>query len=128
MRYLIAGTVLASLLVLAARAEGQVFKRQPLVAAERAMMFANAGLVVIDWGQTNGFRHNGYREKNPILGPYPSRGRVNTLIGLAVVTNFAVSRIPWRAARITIWALWIVGEIEATSGNWSKQHGFSFRF
>lgn len=64
---------------------------------------------------------------NPILGRYPSVGRVNALIGLALVGNVLVSRLPKTPRRI-IWAAVTVAEAHAVWFNRSHGLHFSTRF
>lgn len=64
-------------------------------------------LVVVDWSQTLNFTQhprptwgNGY-ETNSVLGHYPSRDRINTLIPLGMLAHAAVSCLlpaPYREA------------------------------
>ena len=46
---------------------------------------------VIDWAQTRQIiREPGMWERNPILGPHPSRARVNTYFALAPLAGYLV--------------------------------------
>ena len=61
------------------------------------------GLTLIDWGQTlNVVSNPNLAEANPILGPHPSRERINTLIPLGMAAHAALSCLlpagPWREA------------------------------
>lgn len=52
---------------------------------------------VIDWGQTRAIAKNPQRwvEMNPLIGPHPSLGRVNTYFALApVIGYFALDALP----------------------------------
>jgi hypothetical protein len=123
-------SIVILLLTLAAiaKTEAQVI-RQNLTSVERTMMVTSSALIVVDWGQTTSFRSRGNMEGNPILGPYPSQGRVNTLIGLGLASNLLVSRIPWRVPRMLIWSMVLVGETYAVTHNAGMPHaGMSFRF
>jgi hypothetical protein len=111
-----------------ATSEAQII-RQHLNAVEHTMMVTSSVLIVADWAQTTDFRARGNREGNPILGSYPSQGRVNTLIGLGLATNLLVSRIPWRMPRMVIWSMVLVGETYAVTHNAGMpQSGMSFKF
>jgi hypothetical protein len=60
---------------------------------------ATLGLIGMDWHQTRDFRADGVEELNPVLGARPSRARVNTLIGAAMLGHPIVARLlpkPWR--------------------------------
>jgi hypothetical protein len=110
------------------KTEAQVI-RQNLNSVERTMMLTSAALIVVDWGQTTDFRARGNKEANPILGPYPSQGRVNTLIGLGLASNLLVSRIPWRVPRMVIWSMVLLGETYAVTHNAGMpKSGISFKF
>lgn len=53
------------------------------------------GLLVADWGQTldmTGRYDEGYWERNPLLGHYPSRGEVNTYFAAAIVGHYLIAR------------------------------------
>lgn len=78
-------------------------------------------LIAVDWRQTLAFRAQGIRETNPILGPYPSRARVNFMIGGAMLGHVAVAAaLPhgfWR----TTWQASVGGaEALAVKDNWEN--------
>lgn len=80
---------------------------------------ATLGLIAADWYQTRTFRADGREEQNPILGRYPSRARVNALIGAAMLGHPIAARLlpqPWR--RIFQSAT-IAGEGYAVGANWA---------
>lgn len=76
------------------------------------------GLIAADWYQTRTFRAAGYREANPVLGPYPSRARVNVMIGSAMLGHVVVARLlpkPYRG----YWQFAVGGaEFATVSWNW----------
>ncbi len=103
------------------------------------------GLIVVDWGQTSWAtqyhrkiepsRHVCYAETNPILGRYPSKGRVNTYFALAIVGHAAIAyalpkKIEFLGVKIParqVWqAVWI--GIEANQVYRNYQIGVGFRF
>jgi hypothetical protein len=51
--------------------------------------------LLLDWGQTlNIAQHPGrFHELNPILGPHPSTGSVNTYFGLATLANLGMGAL-----------------------------------
>jgi hypothetical protein len=65
-------------------------KMSPL---EKALQAAFLGAGALDWGQTIKFTQDptyqelGHREMNPILGPHPSRTRVNVYMPLALAAH-----------------------------------------
>jgi hypothetical protein len=60
-----------------------------------------ATLQVIDCLQTReAFSHPGFKEQNPILGSYPSMGRINNICAAAIGGHILISTMlsaPWRA-------------------------------
>ena len=112
-------TALAALaLALAAPALAQDLELEPPPAreltwrwssADLALEGALAGLIAVDWLQTLQFTQHDCRtpelgggcyETNPVLGRYPSRAKVNTLIPLGLAAHAAVAALipqgPWR--------------------------------
>lgn len=74
------------------------------------------GLILTDWAQTLRFTEHpqfpGQHETNPLLGPHPSRRRVNSLIGAGVLAQFGIAcalpdpeRSRWLDALIAVEAL-----------------------
>ena len=81
------------------------------------------GLTLADWNQTRKFlKHNEdtkscnafgnvdpcvfYSETNPILGPHPTQGRLNVLVGAAIIGHAAISYLlppDWRHGWQYIW-------------------------
>lgn len=106
--------VLVALLALATAAEAQ---REPLNKLDKALLASSSSLIMLDWSQTLRFRREGHYERNLVLGKEPSIGRVNTLIGLGLAANIAVSAIPYRDMRVIVWAIVTVAEANAVLHN-----------
>lgn len=81
---------------------------------------ATLALIGMDWHQTRDFRAKGRPERNPILGRYPSRARVNTLIGAAMVGHPVAARLLPKPLRQVLQYGTIIGEVDAVSNNWKK--------
>lgn len=90
-------------------------------------------LQIIDWRQTrwfvknpihsvrctsSGCTHDYYSERNPILGPHPSVGRVNNLIGASIVGHALISSALSRRWREPWQYVWIGMETNAVIGNY----------
>jgi len=100
-----------------------------LTGTEQWLRAGSSVLIFVDWSQTIWFRHRGIPELNPILGPNPSIGRVNTLIGAGLVTNaLLVPLIPKRWARTAIWTAVGAAELRAIVRNRAKGIGLSLSF
>lgn len=80
---------------------------------------ASSALIAVDWLQTLDIARQPWRftETNPLLGKHPSVGRVNTMIGLGLAANLAVSRLHNRHFRRIVWAVILGAELKAVSGN-----------
>jgi hypothetical protein len=88
-RYLL-GAAIAALVVSGARAS-------EWSDTDRALAVTALALHVADWSQTLRIiePHNGVREANPILGPYPSRGDVNAYFaGTALLMGVLAHALP----------------------------------
>lgn len=81
---------------------------------------ATLGLIGMDWHQTRDFRAKGHPEINPILGRYPSRARVNTLIGAAMIGHPIVARLLPKKWRRAFQYGTIAAETLAVGNNWNK--------
>lgn len=61
---------------------------------DSALLAGALTLQAIDWGQTRAaMRHGGYTEKNPILGPQPSIGRLDKVCTLAMVGTVGLAYV-----------------------------------
>jgi hypothetical protein len=85
------------------------------------------GLALIDWLQTVNFTQNlddGRHELNPILGPHPSRARVNTLIPLGIVLHVGIAymlpkgwmRTTWQMTFIVVETITVTNNIVVGAG------------
>jgi len=85
------------------------------------------GLILADWmTTTNGLYHRrNMSEWNPVLGPHPSRTKLNLFVPAAMLGHAAVSYAlprPWR----NVWqCVFIVVEAGAVRGNMVAGAGFS---
>jgi hypothetical protein len=91
-------------------------------ALDYGLAIGSTTLIVTDWRQTLSFRARGDREWNPVLGPYPSEGRVNTIIGLGVLANTAALLLP-RTPRRAWYVMVILVEGYAVIRNATTKHG-----
>jgi hypothetical protein len=88
--------------------------------ADTVRELATLGLIGADWHQTRHFREDGIEEMNPVLGPTPSRARVNFLIGAAMLGHPIVARLLPRKARTLFQLGTLGGETWAVRHNWSN--------
>jgi hypothetical protein len=88
---------LAVLFLLLVPAKALAQRRKAL---DYGLAATSTALIVTDWRQTLAFRARGDREWNPILGPYPSEGRVNTIIGLGLLANAGALLLPKTPRRV----------------------------
>jgi hypothetical protein len=89
--------VIVALLVLPRLGAGQ-----DRTALDYGLAVGSTALIVADWSQTLQLADNPHRwgELNPILGRHPSKGRVNTLLSLAVISNGGALLLPKTPRRI----------------------------
>lgn len=102
----------------------------PLAAQRRTpfdygMAIGSTALIVADWSQTSHFPKRDITERNLILGKHPSEGRINTLIGLAVLANVSASFLPKTPRRIWHGVVLVV-ESWAVVDNLSKGYRIGF--
>jgi hypothetical protein len=82
--------------------------------------------VWMDAAQTRAAMGRGYRETNPILGPDPSVGQVNTYTALAQLTVLgAAAALP---ARLRPWLLGAALAVEAVTIAGTVRKGVAIRF
>lgn len=100
-----------------------------LQGTDQALRFASSTLIVADWLTTVDGIRQGLRETNPILGPRPSLGRVNVMIGAGLLLNtFAVAKINNAPLRRGVWLTVLLLEVKAVHGNRVAGCNFSFSF
>lgn len=120
-------TLLLACLSLGAQAEG--LKLDPWTTGDTWRQAAVTGLLVADWGQTRWIvrhpqdpTHNGVytwrAEGNPLLGDYPSIGKVNTYFAAAAVGHAAISYILPRGWRDAWQYVWIGAEANQVRRNY----------
>jgi len=96
---------------------------------DRVLQVSSSLMILADWLTTVDGRRKGYPESNPILGTYPSLGRVNVLIGSGLAANaFLVPKIKDKELRRGIWAAMVLLETKALHGNRSAGLKMNFRF
>jgi hypothetical protein len=63
--------------------------------ADKALLGAAVGLLVVDWGQTRHITRepNRFYEKNPLLGSHPSLGEVDRYFALAILGTAGVAYV-----------------------------------
>ena len=83
-------------------------------------------VMMVDWMQTmNGVQSGKASEMNPLLGPHPSRQRINLMIGGAILGHAAVAYILPQPMR-RIWQVTVlVAEVGAVAGNATLGIGLS---
>lgn len=99
---------------------------------DTALQTAFVAITLVDWAQTQqsvrNREHYLYVETNPVLGKYPSKGRVNAVIGASILAHTAISYSlpkPWR----TVWqSVWIGIETQAVRQNHAVGLGVSLHF
>jgi hypothetical protein len=102
---------------------------------QRGLAAATALLFVVDYGQTRDLiyrqQHRDcsvgcYQERNPILGPQPSRGRVNTYFVITpILASIALNSI---SSENRTWALRGLAALEVYSVGKNMHLGLSVRF
>ena len=98
-------------------------------ASDVALAGAFAVALAIDAAQTRGLAQRGwqsYSETNPILGPHPSVGRVNTYTAVAAVTVLGVASVVPRRVRPWLLAAALAVETFTIAGN--ARHGVALKF
>ncbi|HEV2750810.1 MAG TPA: hypothetical protein VGV12_09845 [Gemmatimonadales bacterium] len=87
----------------------------------------STALLMADWSQTLRMADNPrhWRELNPLLGPHPTEGRVNTIAGLTVVLNGSALLLPKVPRRIWYAAVTVV-EMVAVAHNLSLGAAIGF--
>lgn len=78
-------TLLLALLLFSSQAHSQEY--------DKSLLVTSTGLLLVDWLQTRSIARNprDYVELNPILGPHPTVGRVNTHFAAAIALNYLIS-------------------------------------
>ena len=80
----------------------------------------------IDAAQTRDAMALGYREANPILGPHPSQGQVNTYTVIAGLTVLGVAAVA--SPRMRPWVLATALVVEAATVALTVRQGISITF
>ena len=94
---------------------------------EASLEAAFIGTVLLDWQQTRWALANGHYERNPILGKYPSRAKVNAAAFGAIAAHGAISYLTPRRYRWMWQYVTFVAEGGVVLQN-SFEVGFHFRF
>lgn len=85
---------------------------------DHALRVGSSILIAADWLTTIDGLRQGLQESNPLLGPHPSLGRANAMIGAGLLANiFLVPKIRHRELRRGVWAAVILLEAKALRGN-----------
>jgi hypothetical protein len=97
-------------LVLATTAVGTAQVRSPRFDGPDRLLLATSALAILgDWLTTIDLARRGASERNPLLGAHPSVGRVNTLLGLAMVGHVAVaSQLSPSARKVYLGAVTVI--------------------
>ena len=100
-----------------------------LQGTDQALRFASSTLIFADWLTTVDGIRQGLTETNPILGPRPSIGRVNVMIGAGLLLNtFAVAKIKSAPLPRGVWLTVLLFEVKAVHANRKSGCAFSFSF
>jgi hypothetical protein len=94
--------------------------------AHVALASAFAAALEIDAAQTREAMRRGYREANPLLGPHPSTGRVNTYTALAGLTVVGVAAVV--PTRLRGWVLGVALAVETVTIAGAVREGVGIRF
>lgn len=92
---------------------------EPLTPAELDRQIIYTTLTLVDWRQTQKIGAGEYVEFNPILGEYPSRDKIDTLIPLGILTQWGMTYYLPHKYRKT-WQYFVIGaETTAVANNYS---------
>src|SRR6266704_3751134 len=80
----------------------------------------------IDASQTREAMRRGYRETNPILGPHPSVGQVNTYTAVAALTVLGAAAVV--PARVRPWLLGVALAVETFAIAGNMRQGVALKF
>lgn len=109
-----------------ARAEGRSWKWSRVDVGVQATFIA---ITALDWSQTIDFTQDpdsNIPETNPILGPEPSRARVNVYMPLAMLGHTAVAAALPHGKLRTLWqTTWIAIETKMVVSNYRLGIGLS---
>ena len=107
---------------------GRVGHGQQLRTLDHVLLGSSSVLIAVDWLQTIDIARRGLPETNRMLGRHPSVGRVNTLVGLGLVTNVVVVKVPHRTIRRLLWGGVLVMESIAVVTNGVRGVNLSVAF
>ncbi len=107
---------------------GRVGHGQQLRTLDHVLLGSSSVLIAVDWLQTIDIARRGLPETNGVLGRHPSVGRVNTLVGLGLVTNVVVVKVPHRTIRRLLWGGVLVMESIAVVTNGVRGVNLSVAF
>ena len=105
----------------------RLVQAQHRTALDYGLAAGSTALILADWSQTLRMADNPrrWREINPLLGPHPSEGRVNTVAGLTVMLNGGALLLPKVPRRIWYAAVTVV-EVVAVTHNLSVGAAIGF--
>ena len=111
------------------RLAGTAPVRIPWPSSDAALASGFAAALLIDAAQTRRLARSGWRdyyETNPILGPRPSVGRVNTYTAVVGLTVLGVAAVAPKRARP--WVLGVALAVEAFALAAMSRNGVAIRF
>ncbi len=93
---------------------------EPLTQPELNRQYVATALTLVDWKQTQQIvKDDNLYEMNPLLGRYPSRDKVDTLIPLGILSQWAITYYLPKKYRKT-WQYFVIGaETTAVVNNYS---------
>ena len=100
---------------------------EPFTGEDWAYQLAYTAVTCVDWRQTQTFIKDPTKwERNPILGKYPSRTKVDIMIGSSIVVHGLISwALPPKPRRV--WQfIWISIEADAVEHNYQGGVTISF--
>lgn len=110
------------------RVAGRVPARVSWSATDITLAGAFTAALLIDAGQTRALARDGWqgwRETNPILGPRPSVGRINTYTAATGLTVLGTAA--FLPSRVRTWFLWGAFAVEAFTVTGSARQGLAIR-
>lgn len=102
---------------------------QELSTRDHLLRWTSTALILADWSTTMSGLDRGLPESNPLLGPHPSKGTTNLLIGGTVIVNcFLIPKIRADDLRTFFWGAVMAIEMDALLANRRAGLQFSINF
>ena len=98
-----------------------------LTAIDYVLLGSSTTLLATDWLTSVDIARRRGRETNPLTGPYPSVGQLNTYMALIAIANLSATRISKPSLRRAGWILLTAVEARATLHNVTFGYNLNFR-